>query len=102
MSEPMVSHDCVAFYLLSEEVSKTSRWSSPGRAPTRSWPGTTGTRRWPTSAAKITPAYAKVFFDRAHEDVLALLSTEYRTYPAKIRAAVRHFPPSGGGGRYRR
>ena len=45
MSEPMVSHDCVAFYLLSEEVAGRSRWCSPGRAPTRSWRATTGTRR---------------------------------------------------------
>lgn len=49
MSEPMVSHDCVAFYLLSQEVSRHVRWSSPGRAPTRSWAATTGTRRWPAS-----------------------------------------------------
>ena len=49
MSEPMVSHDCVAFYLLSQEVSRrASRSCSPGRARTRCSAGTTGIRRWPT------------------------------------------------------
>ena len=47
MSEPMVSHDCVAFYLLSEEVSAASRSCSPARARTRCSAATTGTRRWP-------------------------------------------------------
>ena len=36
MSEPMVSHDCVAFWLLSEEVARArARSCSPARAPTR-------------------------------------------------------------------
>ena len=47
MSEPMVSHDCVAFYLLSaRRWPSTSRWCSPARAPTRSSPDTTGIPRW--------------------------------------------------------
>ena len=46
MSEPMVSHDCVAFYLLSAGRRRsTSRSCSPARAPTRCSPATTGTRR---------------------------------------------------------
>ena len=31
MSEPMVSHDCVAFYLLSEEVSKSVKVVQSGQ-----------------------------------------------------------------------
>ena len=70
MSEPMVSHDCIAFYLLSQQVSQHVRWSSPGRAPTRCWPATSGTRRWPTiaddDAERALAVYSAHFFDRTH------------------------------------
>ena len=52
MSEPMVSHDCVAFYLLSEEVSREVKVVQSGRALTRCSAATTGTRRCWTSRAR--------------------------------------------------
>ena len=78
MSEPMVSHDCVAFYLLSEEVSKSVKVVQSGQGADEilagyDWyPPLAGVARDQT-----TDAYAKVFFDRGHADVLALLSPEY-------------------------
>jgi len=78
MSEPMVSHDCVAFYLLSEEVSKSIKVVQSGQGADEilagyDWyPPLTDVARDQT-----TEAYAKVFFDRGHDDVLALLSPEY-------------------------
>jgi len=78
MSEPMVSHDCVAFYLLSEEVSKSIKVVQSGQGADEilagyDWyPPLAGVARDQT-----TDAYAKVFFDRGHDDVLALLSPEY-------------------------
>ena len=78
MSEPMVSHDCVAFYLLSEEVSKSVKVVQCGQGADEilagyDWyPPLTDVARDQT-----TDAYAKVFFDRGHDDVLALLSPEY-------------------------
>ena len=78
MSEPMVSHDCVAFYLLSEEVSKSIKVVQSGQGADEilagyDWyPPLTDVARDQTS-----DAYAKVFFDRGHDDVLALLSPEY-------------------------
>ena len=78
MSEPMVSHDCVAFYLLSEEVSKSVKVVQSGQGADEilagyDWyPPLTDVARDQT-----TDAYAKVFFDRGHDDVLALLSPEY-------------------------
>jgi len=78
MSEPMVSHDCVAFYLLSEEVSKSIKVVQSGQGADEilagyDWyPPLTDVARDQT-----TDAYAKVFFDRGHDDVLALLSPEY-------------------------
>ena len=78
MSEPMVSHDCVAFYLLSEEVSKSVKVVQSGQGADEilagyDWyPPLTDVARDQT-----TDAYAKVFFDRGHDDILALLSPEY-------------------------
>ena len=45
MSEPMVSHDVVAFYLLSQEVAQHIKVVQSGQGPTRSLRATTGIRR---------------------------------------------------------
>jgi asparagine synthase (glutamine-hydrolysing) len=79
MSEPMVSHDCVAFYLLSEEVSKTIKVVQSGQGADEILAG----YDWYPPLANVareqtTEAYAKVFFDRTHADVLAIFSPEYR------------------------
>jgi asparagine synthase (glutamine-hydrolysing) len=78
MSEPMVSHDCVAFYLLSEEVSKSVKVVQSGQGADEilagyNWyPPLTNVAREQT-----TEAYAKVFFDRSHTDVLKIFAPEY-------------------------
>jgi asparagine synthase (glutamine-hydrolysing) len=78
MSEPMVSHDCVAFYLLSEEVSKSVKVVQSGQGADEilggyDWyPPLQGIDRGQT-----TEAYAKVFFDRSHADIGRLLNPEY-------------------------
>jgi asparagine synthase (glutamine-hydrolysing) len=78
MSEPMVSHDCVAFYLLSEEVSKSVKVVQSGQGADEILAG----YDWYPPLANIarehtTEAYAKVFFDRGHADVLEIFSPEY-------------------------
>ncbi len=78
MSEPMVSHDCVAFYLLSEEVSKSVKVVQSGQGADEILAG----YDWYPPLADVareqtTEAYAKVFFDRGHADVLDILSAEY-------------------------
>ncbi|HYJ57463.1 MAG TPA: N-acetylglutaminylglutamine amidotransferase [Mycobacterium sp.] len=78
MSEPMVSHDCVAFYLLSEEVSKSVKVVQSGQGADEILAG----YDWYPPLADIareqtTEAYAKVFFDRGHADVLSIFSPEY-------------------------
>jgi asparagine synthase (glutamine-hydrolysing) len=78
MSEPMVSHDCVAFYLLSEEVSKSVKVVQSGQGADEilagyDWyPPLTNIGR-----EQITEAYAKVFFDRGHADVLNIFAPDY-------------------------
>jgi asparagine synthase (glutamine-hydrolysing) len=78
MSEPMVSHDCVAFYLLSEEVSKSIKVVQSGQGADEILAG----YDWYPPLAnvareQVTEAYAKVFFDRGHSDVLAIFAPEY-------------------------
>ena len=78
MSEPMVSHDCVAFYLLSEEVSKSVKVVQSGQGADEILAG----YDWYPPLANVareqtTEAYAKVFFDRSHADVLSIFAPEY-------------------------
>ena len=78
MSEPMVSHDCVAFYLLSEEVSKSIKVVQSGQGADEILAG----YDWYPPLENIardqtTEAYAKVFFDRDHSDVVSIFSPEY-------------------------
>ncbi|TDC40724.1 N-acetylglutaminylglutamine amidotransferase [Micromonospora sp. KC213] len=65
MSEPMVSHDCVAFYLLSQEVSKHVRVVQSGQGADE----ILGGYHWYPPLARVEPeqaldTYAKAFFDR--------------------------------------
>ena len=74
----MVSHDCVAFYLLSAEVSKSVKVVQSGQGADEILAG----YYWYPPLANIareqtTEAYAKVFFDRSHEDVLSIFAPEY-------------------------
>jgi len=78
MSEPMVSHDCVAFNLLSEDVSKSIKVVQSGQGADEilagySWyPPLAGVPREAAAAA-----YAKEFFDRTHRELAGQLSPEW-------------------------
>lgn len=79
MSEPMVSHDCVAFYLLSEEVSRHVSVVQSGQGADEVLAG----YGWyppllDVPLAQATAAYSKVFFDRDHERINGLLEPPYR------------------------
>lgn len=75
MSEPMVSHDCVAFNLLSEDVSKEVTVVQSGQGADEifagySWyPPLAGVAR-----DRAVDAYAREFFDRPHPDLARQLS----------------------------
>jgi asparagine synthase (glutamine-hydrolysing) len=78
MTEPMVSHDCVAFYLLSEQVSRSVKVVQSGQGADEVLAG----YFWYPPLANIareqtTEAYAKLFFDRDHDDVMSILAPEY-------------------------
>jgi asparagine synthase (glutamine-hydrolysing) len=78
MSEPMVSHDCVAFYLLSEEVSRSIKVVQSGQGADEvlggyDWyPPLVGVRR-----DRATEAYAEVFFDRRWDAMSSLLNPDW-------------------------
>jgi asparagine synthase (glutamine-hydrolysing) len=79
MSEPMVSHDCVAFYLLSEEVSRSIKVVQSGQGADEvlggyDWyPPLMGVPR-----DRAVEAYAEVFFDRRWHEMSSLLNPEWR------------------------
>ena len=76
MSEPMVSHDCVGFYLLSEEVAKYVKVVQSGQGADEVFGG----YHWyPKLIDSNDPAadYAKVYFDRDHAEMGEVLTPEY-------------------------
>ncbi len=97
MSEPMVSHDCVAFYLLSREVAKSVKVVQSGQGADEIFAG----YDWYPPLAGVdreaaAGAYAEVFVDRPHSAVEALLRPERRLGGDPSRAFVaEHFGVSG-------
>lgn len=78
MSEPMVSHDCVAFYLLSEEVSRSVTVVQSGQGADEIFAG----YDWYPPLANVprdhaAAAYSEVFVDRPHAELADLLEPEW-------------------------
>ncbi|MGO9547510.1 MAG: N-acetylglutaminylglutamine amidotransferase [Rhodomicrobium sp.] len=76
MSEPMMSHDAVGFYLLSEEVSKYIKAVQSGQGADEVFGG----YHWyPKLIGSSNPAadYAKVYFDRDHAEMHEVLAPDY-------------------------
>ena len=78
MSEPMVSHDCIAFYLLSQQVSRTIKVVQSGQGADEVLAG----YDWypplaDTPRARASAAYRSVFFDRPAAAVDALLEPRW-------------------------
>jgi asparagine synthase (glutamine-hydrolysing) len=77
MSEPMVSHDAVAFYLLSEEVSRTRKVVQSGQGADEVFGGYAWYPPMASADGLGAEAYARVFFDRPHEDMAEFLEDEH-------------------------
>jgi len=78
MSEPMVSHDCVAFFLLSEDVSASIKVVQSGQGADEVLAG----YDWYPPLAGVprdgaVEAYANVFFDRRDAALRQLLNPEW-------------------------
>ena len=76
MSEPQMSHDAVAFRLLSEEVAKHVKVVQSGQGADEIFGG----YHWyPKMAGSTDPAadYARVYFDRDHAEMRETLAPDY-------------------------
>jgi len=97
MSEPMVSHDVVAFYLLSQEVSRHVKVVQSGQGADEVFAG----YHWypPVhGAADPVAAYAGAFFDRPHAEMAEVLEPEWLADRDESLAFVRdHFARPGAG-----
>ena len=96
MSEPMVSHDAVGFFLLSREVAKTIKVVQSGQGADEIFAG----YHWypPLMDATGTGAstYLRAFADRSHDALNGLISADYRLEHDPSADLVReHFARPG-------
>ncbi len=85
MSEPMVGQDAVAFYLLSEQVSKDVKVVMSGQGADEVFAGYFWYPRMAEAAKNIdvsspsgaVSAFAPHYFDRSHEEWLSVINPEY-------------------------
>ncbi len=98
MSEPMVSHDCVAFYLLSQEVAKHVKVVQSGQGADEVFAG----YHWYPPMAEAdsldvaVSSYRKAFFDRGPDGVAELVTADYRAEGDPSGAFVtEHFARPG-------
>ncbi len=95
MAEPMVSHDAIGFYLLSQEVSKHVKVVQSGQGADEIFAG----YHWyppMMDAADPVSAYAKVFFDRDHAEMAEALNPRFLAGEDASRAFVAaHFNQPG-------
>jgi asparagine synthase (glutamine-hydrolysing) len=90
MSEPMVSHDCIAFYLLSKAVSEHVTVVQSGQGADELLAG----YDWYPPLAGIDPeraleVYAAHFFDRNHRTLGSILQPQWMTPDDPSREFVR-------------
>ena len=90
MSEPMVSHDCVAFYLLSEDVSKSVKVVQSGQGADE----VLGGYDWYPPLAEVprdeaVEAYSGVFFDRRRPALERLLNRRWLNDTDEATAFIR-------------
>ncbi len=100
MSEPMVSHDCVAFHLLSEEVSQHVRVVQSGQGADEVFAG----YHWYPPMVDVADddldgavdTYASAFFDRGHGEMEQVVHPDLQVDRDVSRDLVRaHFAAAG-------
>lgn len=94
MSEPMVSHDCIGFYLLSEAVSQHSKVVQSGQGADEVFGG----YHWyPALQGSRDPLgdYLAAFRDRDADEYAALVASPWLTGDASAALVAAHFAQAG-------
>ncbi len=96
MSEPMVSHDVVAFYLLSREVAKHVKVVQSGQGADEVFAGYRWYPPMATASGSGFEEYREAFFDRTHAEMAAMLSPELLAEPdPSAEFVLSHFGSRG-------
>ncbi|CAN5195807.1 N-acetylglutaminylglutamine amidotransferase [soil metagenome] len=96
MSEPMVSHDNVGFFLLSQEVAKHVKVVQSGQGADEIFAG----YHWYPPMLGATPdtavaTYASAFFDRDHAEFQEAVAAAYHGDDASLAFVTEHFARPG-------
>jgi asparagine synthase (glutamine-hydrolysing) len=94
MSEPMVSHDCIGFYLLSQEVAKHVKVVQSGQGADEIF---AGYHWYPPMMESSDPVrdYASVFFDRSFEEYKSAVHPRFAEKDYSSLFVHRHFENPG-------
>ena len=96
MSEPMVSHDAVAFYLLSQEVARSLKVVQSGQGADEVFAGYSWYQPLIDVDGTGADAYQAEFFDRPHGEMARALTDAYLPSGDPSRAFLdRHFEQPG-------
>ena len=97
MSEPMVSHDAIGFYLLSREVAKSIKVVQSGQGADEVFAGYHWYPKMMGAEAAADPLgrYAAAFFDRDHEELAAMVNNPLLDRDYSRQFVKEHFAAAG-------